>query len=81
MDDLGDSLNVPWKFFFPNWGHYCCLSWHPTYSSTIYSKLTGSDAICPIGGVSCGDILNNNYDVFYGIPLPLIGMVAYGALH
>ncbi|KAI3747688.1 hypothetical protein L6452_10273 [Arctium lappa] len=43
-----------------------------------YSKLTGSDAFCPIGGGSCGDILNSNYAVVFGIPLPLIGMVAYG---
>ncbi|KAI3794298.1 hypothetical protein L1987_36927 [Smallanthus sonchifolius] len=44
-----------------------------------YSKLTGSDAICPVGGGSCGDILNSSYAAVYGIPLPLIGMVAYGA--
>ncbi|CAH1437159.1 unnamed protein product [Lactuca virosa] len=44
-----------------------------------YSKLTGSEAFCPIGGGSCSDILNSNYAVVYGIPLPLIGMVAYGA--
>ncbi|KAD5960781.1 hypothetical protein R6Q59_013849 [Mikania micrantha] len=44
-----------------------------------YSKLTGSDAFCPVGGGSCGDILNSSYAVVYGIPLPLIGMVAYGA--
>ncbi|XP_024979917.1 thiol-disulfide oxidoreductase LTO1 [Cynara cardunculus var. scolymus] len=45
-----------------------------------YSKLTGSDAFCPIGGGSCGDILNSNYAVVFGIPLPLIGMVAYGVV-
>ncbi|KAI3798811.1 hypothetical protein L1987_34090 [Smallanthus sonchifolius] len=44
-----------------------------------YSKLAGSDAICPVGGGSCGDILNSSYAAVYGIPLPLIGMVAYGA--
>ncbi|KAI3801721.1 hypothetical protein L1987_29834 [Smallanthus sonchifolius] len=60
MDDLGDSLNVPWKFFFPN---------------TIYSKLTGSDAICPIGGVSCGDILNNNYDFLFSPSLDWNGCI------
>ncbi|KVI08758.1 Thioredoxin-like fold [Cynara cardunculus var. scolymus] len=31
-----------------------------------YSKLTGSDAFCPIGGGSCGDILNSNYAVVFG---------------
>lgn len=45
-----------------------------------YSKLTGSDAFCPVGGGSCTDILNSNYALVYGIPLPLIGMVAYGAV-
>ncbi|XP_071708561.1 thiol-disulfide oxidoreductase LTO1-like [Rutidosis leptorrhynchoides] len=44
-----------------------------------YSKLTGSDAFCPVGGGSCTDILNSNYALVYGIPLPLIGVVAYAA--
>ncbi|KAI7731069.1 hypothetical protein M8C21_027055 [Ambrosia artemisiifolia] len=44
-----------------------------------YAKLTGSDAFCPVGGGSCGDVLNSDYAVVYGIPLPLIGMFAYGA--
>ncbi|KAK9990067.1 hypothetical protein SO802_025052 [Lithocarpus litseifolius] len=43
-----------------------------------YLKLTNSDAFCPIGGGSCGDILNSDYAVVFGVPLPLIGMVAYG---
>ncbi|KAJ9540894.1 hypothetical protein OSB04_027400 [Centaurea solstitialis] len=43
-----------------------------------YSKLSGSEAFCPVGGGSCGDILNSSYAVVFGIPLPLIGMVAYG---
>ncbi|KAI3711719.1 hypothetical protein L1987_70264 [Smallanthus sonchifolius] len=47
MEELGGSLNVPWKSFFQSkavwamiyahfcgsWGHYCCLSWLPTYFS------------------------------------------------
>ncbi|KAJ0673674.1 putative major facilitator superfamily, MFS transporter superfamily [Helianthus annuus] len=47
MEELGGSLNVPWKSFFESkavwamiyahfcgsWGHYCCLSWLPTYFS------------------------------------------------
>ncbi|KAD7479085.1 hypothetical protein E3N88_02221 [Mikania micrantha] len=44
-----------------------------------YLKLTGLDAMCPVGGGSCNDILNSSYAAIYGIPLPLIGMVAYGA--
>ncbi|XP_076887832.1 thiol-disulfide oxidoreductase LTO1-like [Bidens hawaiensis] len=43
-----------------------------------YSKLSGSDAFCPVAGGSCGDILNSHYALVYGIPLPVIGMVAYG---
>uniref|UniRef100_A0A7N0TUW3 Vitamin K epoxide reductase domain-containing protein n=1 Tax=Kalanchoe fedtschenkoi TaxID=63787 RepID=A0A7N0TUW3_KALFE len=45
-----------------------------------YLKLTQSDAFCPIGGQTCGDILNSDYAVVYGIPLPLIGMLAYGTV-
>ncbi|XP_076882057.1 thiol-disulfide oxidoreductase LTO1-like [Bidens hawaiensis] len=48
-------------------------------SYLTYLKLTGSDAFCPVGGGSCGDILNSSYAAVFGIPLPLIGMVAYGA--
>lgn len=32
-----------------------------------YLKLTNSDAFCPIGGGSCGDILNSDYAVVFGI--------------
>ncbi|KAJ0468559.1 putative vitamin K epoxide reductase, Thioredoxin-like superfamily, VKOR domain superfamily [Helianthus annuus] len=44
-----------------------------------YLKFTGSDAFCPVGGGSCGDVLNSSYAAVFGIPLPFIGMVAYGA--
>lgn len=43
-----------------------------------YLKLTNSDAVCPISGGSCNDILNSDYAFVFGVPLPLIGMVAYG---
>ncbi|KAJ8432131.1 hypothetical protein Cgig2_027713 [Carnegiea gigantea] len=43
-----------------------------------YLKLTNSDAFCPVGGGSCGDVLNSDYGVVLGVPLPLIGMTAYG---
>ncbi|PON82681.1 Vitamin K epoxide reductase [Trema orientale] len=43
-----------------------------------YLKLTDSNAFCPIGGGSCSDILNSDYALIFGVPLPLIGMVAYG---
>ncbi|GFY87799.1 NAD(P)H dehydrogenase (quinone) [Actinidia rufa] len=47
-------------------------------SYLTYLKLTNSDAFCPIGGGSCGDILNSDYASVFGVPLPLIGMFAYG---
>ncbi|KAJ4963923.1 hypothetical protein NE237_023862 [Protea cynaroides] len=43
-----------------------------------YLKLTNSDAFCPVNGGSCNDILNSDYASVFGVPLPLIGMVAYG---
>ncbi|CAL4912413.1 unnamed protein product [Urochloa decumbens] len=43
-----------------------------------YLKLTGSEAFCPISGGGCGDILDSDYSVVFGIPLPLLGLVAYG---
>lgn len=43
-----------------------------------YLKLTNSDAFCPIGGGSCANILNSDYALLFGVPLPLIGMIAYG---
>ncbi|KAM5546908.1 thiol-disulfide oxidoreductase LTO1 [Rosa sericea] len=44
-----------------------------------FLKLTNSDAFCPTGGGgSCGDILNSEYAVVFGVPLPLFGMLAYG---
>ncbi|PSS00440.1 Thiol-disulfide oxidoreductase [Actinidia chinensis var. chinensis] len=47
-------------------------------SYLTYLKLTNSDAFCPIGGGSCGDVLNSDYASVFGVPLPLIGMFAYG---
>ncbi|CAM0870506.1 unnamed protein product [Alopecurus aequalis] len=43
-----------------------------------YLKLTGSEAFCPVGGGGCGNVLDSDYSVVFGIPLPLIGMVTYG---
>lgn len=43
-----------------------------------YLKLTNSDAFCPIGGGTCSDVLNSDYAAVFGVPLPLIGMAAYG---
>ncbi|KAG0552942.1 hypothetical protein BDA96_01G551900 [Sorghum bicolor] len=43
-----------------------------------YLKLTGSEAFCPITGAGCGDVLDSDYSVVFGIPLPLVGLVTYG---
>ncbi|CAH8286398.1 unnamed protein product [Eruca vesicaria subsp. sativa] len=44
-----------------------------------YLKLTGSDAFCPVGGGgACGDVLNSDYALVFGVPLPVIGFVMYG---
>lgn len=43
-----------------------------------YIKLTNSEAFCPVGGGSCSDVLNSDYASVLGVPLPLIGMTAYG---
>lgn len=32
-----------------------------------YLKLSGSDAFCPLGGGSCGDVLNSDYAFIFGI--------------
>ncbi|MED6193813.1 ribosome biosynthesis protein lto1 [Stylosanthes scabra] len=47
-------------------------------SYLTYLKLTGSEAFCPISGSPCSDILNSDYALVFGVPLPLVGMVAYG---
>ncbi|GMI68238.1 Lumen Thiol Oxidoreductase 1 [Hibiscus trionum] len=43
-----------------------------------YLKLSGSDAFCLLGGGSCGDVLNSDYALIFGLPLPLLGLIAYG---
>ncbi|KAF3321143.1 thiol-disulfide oxidoreductase LTO1 [Carex littledalei] len=45
-----------------------------------YLKLTNSNAFCPIGGGNCGDVLNSDYSLVFGIPLPFVGTVAYTAV-
>ncbi|KAK6926230.1 Vitamin K epoxide reductase [Dillenia turbinata] len=43
-----------------------------------YLKLSNSEAFCPIGGGTCSDILNSDYALVFGVPLPVIGMFSYG---
>ncbi|KAF7062170.1 hypothetical protein CFC21_068799 [Triticum aestivum] len=45
-----------------------------------YLKLTGSEAFCPVSGGGCGDVLDSDYSVVFGIPLSLVGMVTYGVV-
>lgn len=47
-------------------------------SYLTYLKLTGSEAFCPVVGGSCSDVLNSDYSYVFGVPLTLVGMVAYG---
>lgn len=50
-------------------------------SYLTFLKFTDSEAFCPAGaGGSCSDILNSSYSDVFGVPLPLIGMVAYGVV-
>ncbi|KAJ4777835.1 Thiol-disulfide oxidoreductase LTO1 [Rhynchospora pubera] len=45
-----------------------------------YLKLTNSNVFCPIGSGTCGDVLDSDYSFVFGIPLPLVGLVAYSAV-
>ncbi|KAL2457656.1 Thiol-disulfide oxidoreductase LTO1 [Forsythia ovata] len=47
-------------------------------SYLTYLKLTNSEAFCPVGGATCTTILNSDFSVVFGVPLPLVGMLAYG---
>ncbi|KMT11182.1 hypothetical protein BVRB_5g111100 [Beta vulgaris subsp. vulgaris] len=43
-----------------------------------YLKFSNTEPFCPVGGGSCSDVLNSGYAMVLGVPLPLIGMTAYG---
>lgn len=46
-----------------------------------WSKLTNSAVTCPVGDPSgCSNILNSAYASVLGLPLPLLGMLGYGAV-
>ncbi|XP_021736379.1 thiol-disulfide oxidoreductase LTO1-like [Chenopodium quinoa] len=45
-----------------------------------YLKVSNTEPFCPVGGGSCSDVLNSDYAVILGVPLPLIGMTAYGLI-
>lgn len=47
-------------------------------SYLTYLKFTNSEAFCPVGGTTCTTILNSDYSLVFGVPLPLVGMLAYG---
>eukprot|EP00250_Pteridium_aquilinum_P011346 c20004_g1_i1 orf=308-1459(-) len=45
-----------------------------------YMKLFGGPITCPIGGGSCGDVLNSDYSSVFGVPLSAVGALAYGTV-
>ncbi|CAO2818109.1 unnamed protein product [Amaranthus hypochondriacus] len=45
-----------------------------------YLKISNTEPFCAVGGGSCSDVLNSDYAVVLGVPLPLIGMTAYGLI-
>uniref|UniRef100_A0A803MRA8 Vitamin K epoxide reductase domain-containing protein n=1 Tax=Chenopodium quinoa TaxID=63459 RepID=A0A803MRA8_CHEQI len=45
-----------------------------------YLKVSNTEPFCPVGGGSCSDVLNSDYAMILGVPLPLIGMTAYGLI-
>ncbi|BBN01953.1 hypothetical protein Mp_2g11540 [Marchantia polymorpha subsp. ruderalis] len=44
-----------------------------------WAKVTGGSVTCPIGA-GCSDVLDSSYAYVFGVPLALIGMVAYGSI-
>ncbi|KAL6498043.1 hypothetical protein OROGR_028440 [Orobanche gracilis] len=65
-----------------------CIGFLETTYMT-YLKLTGADIFCPMGGGSCTTILTSEFSSLFarlvnepnpGAPLPLFGMLAYGAV-
>jgi uncharacterized membrane protein len=44
----------------------------------VQVKLTGGAPVCPISG--CDSVLTSSYSEILGVPLSLLGMLAYGAV-
>ncbi|KAL9246286.1 hypothetical protein vseg_019842 [Gypsophila vaccaria] len=77
-----DAENVPSSSSFDistyNW---CALIGGLGFAETsylTYLKLSNFEPFCPFAGGSCNDVLSSDYALVFGIPLPLIGMSAYG---
>ncbi|XP_024370108.1 thiol-disulfide oxidoreductase LTO1 isoform X1 [Physcomitrium patens] len=45
-----------------------------------WMKLQGGPVSCPLGGTGCDDVLNSKYGTIFGVPLSLVGMLAYGTV-
>ncbi|KAG0593172.1 hypothetical protein KC19_1G308800 [Ceratodon purpureus] len=45
-----------------------------------WMKLYGGPVSCPLGGTGCDDVLNSEYGTVFGVPLSLVGMLAYGTV-
>lgn len=48
-------------------------------SYLTWAKISGTSVACSVGG-SCTDVLDSSYATVFGIPLALIGTLAYGAI-
>ncbi|KAL2643743.1 hypothetical protein R1flu_011330 [Riccia fluitans] len=44
-----------------------------------WAKISGGSVACPIGA-GCNDVLDSSYAYVFGVPLALVGMVAYGSV-
>ncbi|CAK9272176.1 unnamed protein product [Sphagnum jensenii] len=49
-------------------------------SYLTWVKLFGGAVSCPTGGATCSDVLNSDYAMVFGVPLPFIGLLAYGTV-
>lgn len=45
-----------------------------------WKKLYGGPVSCPLGGTGCDDVLNSEYGTIFGVPLSLVGVLAYGTV-
>lgn len=45
-----------------------------------WMKLYGGPVSCPLGSTGCDDVLNSEYGTIFGVPLSLVGMLAYGTV-
>ncbi|MCO5561981.1 hypothetical protein L7F22_015607 [Adiantum nelumboides] len=81
-DEVGSSRSLETEGFVADYGVVAGLA-TAGFAETVYltyMKLLGGPVSCPIGGGSCDDVLNSDYSLVFGVPLPAIGVVAYGTV-